>query len=139
MGTAGMTTSRQRWLALRPHVQLFAAEPAGFVAVLSHDGVVALEHGDTKAAALTAMRRRLTGKEKARKRPWLSLCTPCNKRAAAAGDAAHEVGVELCPHCAEAVDRYEKAMRSYTRARKRNRQKARLRRQRCDTRRRAKP
>jgi hypothetical protein len=96
------------------------AEPTGYVAVINHEGTVGLEHAQTKRGALAALRRRLCGKDKGRCRPWLQLCTPCNKRAALAGDAAHTKGIELCVDCAAQVDTYNKAMRS----RARNKRKA---------------
>lgn len=54
-------------------------------------------------------------KTKIASRPWLRLCSDCNRRAAAAGDeVASTVGIEVCLECAKAIDSFNIRMKQHT-------------------------
>ena len=120
---------------IRPHTKLTTNDDGSVTALYTHGREYALCTGTNEDEALLFVLAKLTGVETDKTpRPWLQLCTPCNKRAAAIGDdVAERDGVEVCTSCAKAIDEWKEAYKrwqSEMKRKKRNKRKRERRRRR---------
>ena len=121
---------------IRPHTTLCENNDGTFTAVFTHGAESAIATGEDEDQALLYVLAKLRGDDTPAERPWLALCTPCNRRAAAAGDKSEAEGrirdetCEVCALCAIAIDKWEDDFAKYLEEQKRkarNKRKAKLR------------
>ena len=139
---------RELWQELRGRVVFVEGDDHLFTASAELPGdeprMAVAGAGATEAAALEDLRRRVLGLDVLERptgchgairmmptptpgRPWLTLCPPCNRRAAEAGVLAELEGIHVCDPCAAAVDQYVRAIGAWKRRTDRNRRKHRQR------------
>lgn len=97
---------------IRPHTTFAKNSDGTVTAFFTRGDESALATGRTEEQALHFVLVKLQGAKTIGERPWLQLCTPCNKRmhtAECEKPDANEVTIELCKPCAEKFDAWKEA------------------------------
>jgi hypothetical protein len=114
-----------KWEEVQDRVSLQPGGVGVWVALLAHEdeALQLMATGGSKSAALNNLRLRFDGHTPKNERPYLKLCTPCNRRAAEAEEEAYTKGVEVCVACAVKIDRWTKEFKQWEARTKRNARK----------------